>query len=102
MEALQVRDNYGVELIHTDEGEIVDVPVPGGGQIRRFIEMRAEIANADAVISVAKIKFGYDDLRLSLERASARETAMRVAAGGACRQLGTTTYHYFLLLSLLY
>ncbi|MDP6508328.1 MAG: DUF362 domain-containing protein [Chloroflexota bacterium] len=56
MEARPLRENYGVELIHTDEGDIVDVPVPGGGLIRRFIEMRAEIANADAVISVAKIK----------------------------------------------
>jgi len=30
------------------------------------------------------VKFGHSELRLSLERASARETAMRVAAGGAC------------------
>ncbi|MCA8921022.1 MAG: chorismate synthase [Planctomycetes bacterium] len=30
------------------------------------------------------VKFGHRELRLSLERASARETAMRVAAGGAC------------------
>lgn len=33
------------------------------------------------------IKFGFRELRPSLERASARETAMRVAAGGVCRQL---------------
>jgi chorismate synthase len=32
-------------------------------------------------------KYGYRDLRLSLERASARETAMRVAIGAACRAL---------------
>ena len=32
-------------------------------------------------------KYGYQDLRLSLERASARETAMRVAVGTACRSL---------------
>lgn len=32
------------------------------------------------------IKYGYRELRLSLERASARETAARVAAGGICRQ----------------
>jgi len=31
-------------------------------------------------------KFGYRDLRLSLERASARETATRVAAGAIARQ----------------
>ncbi len=33
------------------------------------------------------IKFGHADLRLSLERASARETAMRVAAGAIARAL---------------
>jgi len=33
------------------------------------------------------IKYGYRELRLGLERASARETAARVAAGSACRKL---------------
>lgn len=33
------------------------------------------------------VKYGYDDLRLSLERASARETTMRVAVGALCRAL---------------
>jgi chorismate synthase len=32
------------------------------------------------------LKYGYRDLRPALERASARETAARVAAGAACRQ----------------
>ena len=32
------------------------------------------------------VKYGYRELRLSLERASARETTMRVAVGSACRQ----------------
>src|SRR5690606_15927254 len=32
------------------------------------------------------IKYGYRELRLSLERASARETTMRVAAGAICRK----------------
>ena len=32
------------------------------------------------------IKYGYRDLRLSLERASARETAARVAIGAICKQ----------------
>ncbi len=31
------------------------------------------------------VKYGYDDLRPSLERASARETAARVAAGAVCK-----------------
>jgi chorismate synthase len=33
------------------------------------------------------VKFGYRDLRPSLERASARETAARVAVGAICKQL---------------
>jgi chorismate synthase len=33
------------------------------------------------------VKYGYKELRLSLERASARETAARVAAGALCKQL---------------
>jgi chorismate synthase len=32
------------------------------------------------------IKYGYHDLRLSLERASARETTMRVAVGAICKR----------------
>jgi chorismate synthase len=33
------------------------------------------------------IKYGYRELRVALERASARETTMRVAAGAVCRKL---------------
>lgn len=33
------------------------------------------------------IKYGYRELRIALERASARETTMRVAAGAICKQL---------------
>jgi chorismate synthase len=33
----------------------------------------------------AAVKYGYDDVRPALERASARETASRVAAGACCR-----------------
>ena len=35
----------------------------------------------------AAVKYGYGDLRLGLERASARETAARVAVGAICRKL---------------
>jgi chorismate synthase len=35
----------------------------------------------------AAIKYGYQDLRLGLERSSARETAARVAMGAVCRKL---------------
>jgi len=34
----------------------------------------------------AAVKYGYDDFRLALERASARETAARVAVGAVCRK----------------
>ena len=33
----------------------------------------------------AAVKYGYDDIRPALERASARETAARVAVGACCR-----------------
>ena len=33
----------------------------------------------------AVVKYGYDDVRPSLERASARETSLRVAVGAVCR-----------------
>ncbi|MBZ0297799.1 MAG: chorismate synthase [Anaerolineae bacterium] len=33
------------------------------------------------------VKYGYRDLRLALERASARETTMRVAVGAICKRL---------------
>jgi len=32
------------------------------------------------------VKYGYMELRIALERASARETTMRVAVGGVCRK----------------
>ncbi|MEM7494574.1 MAG: chorismate synthase [Myxococcota bacterium] len=35
----------------------------------------------------ATVKYGYDDLRHGSERGSARETAMRLAAGALCKQL---------------
>lgn len=44
------------------------------------------------------VKYGYRELRLALERASARETAARVAVGAACkkllRQFGIEVYAY--------
>lgn len=36
---------------------------------------------------VGAVKYGYHDLRPALERASARETAMRVAVGAVCKLL---------------
>jgi chorismate synthase len=48
------------------------------------------------------VKYGYRDLRLSLERASARETAARVAVGAVARRLlnefGVTVGSYVLMI----
>ncbi len=50
--------------------------------IRRFTIPRPGHADLSGVL-----KYGYDDLRPALERASARETAARVAGGAICRHL---------------
>jgi chorismate synthase len=50
--------------------------------IRRFSVPRPGHADLSGVL-----KYGYDDLRPALERASARETAARVAGGAVCRHL---------------
>ncbi len=39
------------------------------------------------------IKYGYRDLRPALERASARETAARVAVGAVCKHLAGAVWH---------
>lgn len=57
--------------VRPPSGEAVTVPRPG----------HADLA--------AALKYGYYDLRLAAERASARETAARVAVGAVCKQLLT-------------
>ena len=59
-----------------------DHPRWKGKPIRRFTIPRPGHADLSGVL-----KYGYDDLRPALERASARETAARVAAGAVCRHL---------------
>ncbi len=82
----QVRITGGVMNGHTT-----------GGPISLLIENRDWKHWADKQISpmntprpghadlTGAIKYGYHDLRLALERASARETAMRVAVGAICK-----------------
>lgn len=65
-----------VEITNLDyknwvEKDIEPMPIPRPGH--------ADFAGA--------IKYNHDDLRLSLERASARETAMRTALGSICKQI---------------
>ena len=55
---------------------------PFQGDVKRVTRLRpghADLAGA--------MKYGFDDVRNVLERASARETAARVAAGAVCRRL---------------
>jgi chorismate synthase len=55
---------------------------PADAEIERVTRLRpghADLAGA--------LKYGFDDVRPVLERASARETAARVAAGGVARRL---------------
>jgi chorismate synthase len=58
----------GAEPTDAAAARRVDVPRPGHADL------------------VGKIKYGFDDMRNVLERASARETAMRVALGAAARR----------------
>jgi uncharacterized protein (DUF362 family) len=56
MDALRLVDEFGVRLLNANEGEIVPVAVPGGGLIHRAVFVNRELANVDAVVSVAKLK----------------------------------------------
>ncbi len=51
------------------------------------VSRRVDIPRPGHADLVGKIKYGFDDMRDVLERASARETAMRVALGAAARRL---------------
>jgi uncharacterized protein (DUF362 family) len=56
MDALRLVEEFGVELLDANDGEIVPVPVPGGGLIHRAVFLSRELADVDAVVSVAKLK----------------------------------------------
>ncbi|MCX6544718.1 MAG: chorismate synthase [Acidobacteria bacterium] len=60
-----------------------EVPPQAGGA-RRAPVTRPRPGHADLA---GALKYGHDDLRNVLERASARETASRVAAGAVARQI---------------
>jgi uncharacterized protein (DUF362 family) len=56
MDAPRLVDEFGVRLLNGNEGEIVPVPVPGGGLIHRAVFLNHELVDVDAVVSVAKLK----------------------------------------------
>jgi chorismate synthase len=64
-----------------DWQEVMQVE-PFEGDVKRVTRLRP--GHADLA---GTMKYGFDDVRDVLERASARETAARVAAGAVCRRL---------------
>ena len=63
--------------------EAMDPWKPSSGErARKIVQPRPSHADL-----VGALKYGHDDCRNVLERASARETAARVAAGALCRKL---------------
>jgi chorismate synthase len=80
--ALLIRNRDWVNWQQTMHPE-VDVPEGATGAKRASVT-RPRPGHADLA---GAIKYGHDDIRDVLERASARETAARVAAGSLARQL---------------
>ncbi len=72
-----------VEPLSEDEAAALEAAAEGGDKrstpVTRLRPGHADLAGA--------LKYGFDDVRNVLERASARETAARVAAGGVARRL---------------
>lgn len=76
MESVTIGTPLAMEIENKDHARWKGVEVPP------FTKPRPGHADLTGAI-----KYGYRDLRPSLERASARETAARVAVGAVCRHL---------------
>ncbi len=63
---------------------VEEEPPTGAGGVDRPLVTRPRPGHADLA---GVVKYGHDDIRNVLERASARETASRVAVGAVARQL---------------
>jgi chorismate synthase len=63
---------------------VASEPSPDAGGVDRPVVTRPRPGHADLA---GAVKYGHDDIRDVLERASARETAARVAVGAVARQL---------------
>jgi chorismate synthase len=82
--ALQIPNRDWTNWLHT---MAVDMPADDVAGARRATVTRPRPGHADLS---GGLKFDRDDLRDVLERASARETAARVAAGAVARRLLST------------
>lgn len=69
-----------VNRVWEDWQEVMQVE-PYEGEVKKVTRLRP--GHADLA---GTMKYGFDDVRPILERASARETASRVAAGAVCRR----------------
>ena len=76
MEGKTIGAPVGIRIDNRDYARWKDKPIPA------FTTPRP-----GHVDLAAALKYGYSDLRPGLERASARETAARVAAGAICKHL---------------
>jgi hypothetical protein len=56
MDAPRLVGEYGVKLVDANDAPVALVPVPGGGLIHRAVYLNRELADVDAVVSVAKLK----------------------------------------------
>ncbi len=68
MGADRLADEFGARLLNANTGTLGLYDVPGGGLLHRAIHLRREVAEADAVVSVAKLKMhGTAGVTLSLK-----------------------------------
>ena len=80
--ALLIRNR---DWVNWQQTMYVEAEMPAGASgVKRAEVTRPRPGHADLA---GAIKYGHDDIRDVLERASARETAARVAAGSLARQL---------------
>ena len=83
-----------VEALTEDEAAELTALADGGNKRAQAVT-RVRPGHADLA---GALKYGFDDVRDVLERASARETTVRVAAGAVCRaflaQLGIDVWSF--------
>jgi chorismate synthase len=85
LHGLTIGSPVGIEIANTEWAKWEDLMSPApGGEGRRLTQPRPGHADLAGMQ-----KYGFDEVSKILERASARETAARVAAGTCCKALLT-------------